>query len=125
MDNQIIGTAVPLKQQIIIVINSTKSPTPTFKPRTNKDSVPSCLTKQFLKKVATLWPTLKPEHRLTRTALMIASNLSAGEPNMNLQGDRHWSAFEESMFLGASIVVATPIIKIIGILTTHSLITEQ
>ena len=51
---------------------------------------------------------------------MTASILSAGDPNMNLLGDSCCNTCEGSTIFGASSVV-TPIIKIIGILTTHSL----
>lgn len=93
----------------------------TFTARTKEVKVPSCLRKQFLKKAATLWPTKNPELGFTRTASMIASNLSAGCPKKNLEGDRCWTAFEESIVFEESRLVATPNIKITGILITHSL----
>nr|GMC66752.1 hypothetical protein Iba_chr02eCG8630 [Ipomoea batatas]GMD38344.1 hypothetical protein Iba_scaffold98017CG0010 [Ipomoea batatas]GME12055.1 hypothetical protein Iba_scaffold13220CG0010 [Ipomoea batatas] len=64
---------------------------------------------------------LKPAQCLMKTASMTASNLSAGDFNTNVHGDRCSSACEESMFLGASIFVETPTIKMVGILTAHSL----
>lgn len=64
---------------------------------------------------------INPEQGFTRTASTTASILSAGVPKVNSKGHKHRKAFEGSIFLGASSVVATPIIRITGILITHSL----
>lgn len=44
---------------------------------------------------------------------------------MNLNSRNFCKAFEGRMFLGVSNVVATPIIKMIGILIAHSLIKQE
>src|SRR5688572_340540 len=72
-------------------------------------------------KTATLWLTLNQEQDLSRTALTIASILSAGDPKTKLLVRRHNNAFEDSIFVGASSVVVITITRMTGILTTHLL----